>query len=254
MATLKEQDIVFTSKDANGNPVIQMPITRLENVEGLSDELAKCVRSVNGKTVDGSGAVSISNVASADKLSSARTISLTNHVTGSTTFDGTGNASITATLANSGVTAGSYGPSANATPSAGATFDVPYITVDAKGRLTAASTKTVKMPSGSVPTASSSTMGGIKPASAWVKVLASDSNVSAHSYTATKNCFVCAYNNGGTNNMTVMAAIGGVTIYRDYGHHNDGNNSYPMMYLSKGQTITLTQNGAKLHFSVLDLE
>ena len=54
--------------------------------------------------------------------------------------------------------------------------------------------------------------------------------------------------------MTVMAAIGGVTIYRDYGHHNDGNNSYPMMYLSKGQTLTLTQNGAKLHFSVLDLE
>ena len=254
MATLKEQDIVFTSKDANGNPVIQMPITRLENVEGLSDELAKCVRSVNGKSVDGSGAVSISNVESADKLSSARTISLTNHVTGSTTFDGSGNASISATLANSGVTAGSYGPSANATPSAGATFDVPYITVDAKGRLTAASTKTVKMPSGSVPTASSSTMGGIKPASAWVKVLASDSNVSTHSYTATKNCFVCAYNNGGTNNMTVMAAIGGVTIYRDYGHHNDGNNSYPMMYLSKGQTITLTQNGAKLHFSVLDLE
>ena len=253
MATLKEQDIVFTSKDANGNPVLQMPITRLENVEGLSAELAKCVRSVNGKTVDGNGAVSISNVASADKLSSARTISLTNHVTGSTTFDGSGNASISATLANSGVTAGSYGPSANATPSAGATFDVPYITVDAKGRLTAASTKTVKMPSGSVPTASSSTMGGIKPASAWVKKV-TDSSTGTYSYTATKNCFVCAYNNGGTNNMTVMAAIGGVTIYRDYGHHNDGNNSYPMMYLSKGQTITLTQNTAKLNFSVLDLE
>lgn len=253
MATLKEQDIVFTSKDANGNPVLQMPITRLENVEGLSAELAKCVRSVNGKTVDGNGAVSISNVASADKLSSARTISLTNHVTGSTTFDGSGNASISATLANSGVTAGSYGPSANATPSAGATFDVPYITVDAKGRLTAASTKTVKMPSGSVPTASSSTMGGIKPASAWVKKV-TDSSTGTYSYTATKNCFVCAYNNGGTNNMTVMAAIGGVTIYRDYGHHNDGNNSYPMMYLSKGQTITLTQNSSALHFSVLDLE
>lgn len=253
MATLKEQDIVFTSKDANGNPVLQMPITRLENVEGLSAELAKCVRSVNGKTVDGSGAVSISNVESADKLSSARTISLTNHVTGSTTFDGSGNASISATLANSGVTAGSYGPSANATPSAGATFDVPYITVDAKGRLTAASTKTVTMPSGSVPTASSSTMGGIKPASAWVKKV-TDSSTGTYSYTATKNCFVCAYNNGGTNNMTVMAAIGGVTIYRDYGHHNDGNNSYPMMYLSKGQTITLTQNTAKLNFSVLDLE
>ena len=110
--------------------------------------------------------MSISNVASADKLSSARTISLTSDVTGSTSFDGSGNASITATLANSGVTTGSYEPSANATPAQGATFNVPYITVDAKGRLTAASTKTVKMPTASTPTASSSVMGGIKPASA----------------------------------------------------------------------------------------
>ena len=32
---LKEQDIVFTTKDESGNTIIQMPITRLENVEGL---------------------------------------------------------------------------------------------------------------------------------------------------------------------------------------------------------------------------
>ena len=49
-------------------------------------------------------------------------------------------------LAISGATAGSYGPSANATPAYGATFNVPYITVDNKGRVTAASTKTVKIP------------------------------------------------------------------------------------------------------------
>ena len=49
-------------------------------------------------------------------------------------------------LATSGATAGSYGPSANATPGYGATFNVPYITVDAKGRVTAISTKTVKIP------------------------------------------------------------------------------------------------------------
>ena len=49
-------------------------------------------------------------------------------------------------LAASGVTAGSYGPSANATPGYGSTFNVPYITVDAKGRVTAISTKTVKIP------------------------------------------------------------------------------------------------------------
>ena len=49
-------------------------------------------------------------------------------------------------IANSGVTAGNYGPSANATPAYGATFNVPYISVDATGRVTAASTKTVKIP------------------------------------------------------------------------------------------------------------
>lgn len=49
-------------------------------------------------------------------------------------------------LATSGAIAGSYGPSANATPAYGATFNVPYITVDNKGRVTAASTKTVKIP------------------------------------------------------------------------------------------------------------
>ena len=30
---LKEQDIVFTTTDEAGNPVIQFPITRVENVE-----------------------------------------------------------------------------------------------------------------------------------------------------------------------------------------------------------------------------
>ena len=67
-------------------------------------------------------------------------------MTGSTTFDGSANKSIAATLEASGVTAGSYGPSANATPAAGATFSVPQVTVDSKGRVTAASTRTVKIP------------------------------------------------------------------------------------------------------------
>lgn len=52
-------------------------------------------------------------------------------------------------LATSGATAGSYGPSANATPAYGATFNVPYITVDNKGRVTKAETKTVKIPDNS---------------------------------------------------------------------------------------------------------
>ncbi len=75
MATLKEQDIVFTSKDANGNPVIQMPITRAANVEdlvntclplsggNLSGNLTvqdkNVVRSVNGTFADTSGNVTL---------------------------------------------------------------------------------------------------------------------------------------------------------------------------------------------------
>lgn len=49
-------------------------------------------------------------------------------------------------LETSGVSAGSYGPAIDATPDYGATFNVPYVTVDNKGRITAASTKTIKIP------------------------------------------------------------------------------------------------------------
>lgn len=50
------------------------------------------------------------------------------------------------TPSDSGATAGSYGDSANQTPGYGSTFKVPYITVDAKGRITEISEHTVKIP------------------------------------------------------------------------------------------------------------
>ena len=62
-----------------------------------------------------------SNAVSATKLATARTISATGDATGSADFDGSANAAIALTLANSGVTAGTYGK----------------VTVDAKGRVTA---------------------------------------------------------------------------------------------------------------------
>lgn len=50
-------------------------------------------------------------------------------------------------LTKSGVTEGSYGPSAaENTPTAGQTFSVPYLTVDKYGRVTAATTNTVQIP------------------------------------------------------------------------------------------------------------
>lgn len=48
------------------------------------------------------------NAATATKLQTARTISLTGAITGSVSFNGSANASIATTLANSGVTAGTY--------------------------------------------------------------------------------------------------------------------------------------------------
>jgi phage-related tail fiber protein len=59
-------------------------------------------------------------VASADKLTTPRTITLSSDITGSVSFDGSANATISTTLANSGVVAGTY----------------KSVTVDAKGRVT----------------------------------------------------------------------------------------------------------------------
>lgn len=53
---------------------------------------------------------------------------------------------VTADLPASGATAGSYGPSANASPAHSGTFSVPYITINTKGQVTAASTKTITLP------------------------------------------------------------------------------------------------------------
>jgi len=67
----------------------------------------------------------------ADGLSSAVTVALSGDATGSATFQDAGDtATISTTLANSGVSAGSYGSSSA----------IPIITVDAKGRVTAVST------------------------------------------------------------------------------------------------------------------
>lgn len=84
------------------------------------------------------------NADTTTEFSSVANVTLTGDVSGSASS--TKGWDVTTTLVTTGVTAGSYGPSANATPNYGATFNVPYITVDAKGRITAASTKTVKIP------------------------------------------------------------------------------------------------------------
>ena len=84
-------------------------------------------KDLNVGTVYGALSGNASSASTATKLTTGRTISLTGDVTyTSGSFDGTGNVTGTATLANSGVTAGTY----------------KSVTVDAKGRVTAGTNPT----------------------------------------------------------------------------------------------------------------
>ena len=80
------------------------------------------VKSVNGQIGD-VNITRVNEAGTADKLKTARTIALKGDATGSTTFDGSTNKDINVTLANTGVTAGTYN----------------NVTVDAKGRVVSAS-------------------------------------------------------------------------------------------------------------------
>lgn len=82
------------------------------------------VKSVNGQIGD-VNITRVNEAGTADKLKTARTIALKGDATGSATFDGSANRDISVTLANTGVAAGTYNT----------------VTVDTKGRVTAASSK-----------------------------------------------------------------------------------------------------------------
>ena len=112
-------------------------------------------------TLDGSGVLSVpagitanltGNSSTATKLATARTISLTGDVTyTSGSFDGSANVTGTATLANSGVTAGTYNNSATA---------ITPFTVDAKGRITATGAAVTITPAFSSLTGKPTTLSG----------------------------------------------------------------------------------------------
>ena len=97
------------------------------------------------------------NAGTATKFASAQSVALTGDVTGSASSQA--GWSVATTLSNSGVTAGSYGQAESASPAHSGTFSVPYITVDAKGRVTAASTKTITLPADNNTTYTNESLG-----------------------------------------------------------------------------------------------
>ena len=93
-------------------------------------------------SVTGSSGSCTGNAASATQFSANATVALTGDATGTSAGSKKG-WSVPVTLANSGVTAGTYGPSADVTGNNNATISVPEITVDAKGRVTSVVNRTL---------------------------------------------------------------------------------------------------------------
>jgi hypothetical protein len=89
----------------------------------------------------GSSGSCTGNAATATQFSANKAVTLTGDVTG--TASSKAGWSVATTLANSGVTAGTYGPSADVTGNNNATISVPEITVDAKGRVTSVTNRTL---------------------------------------------------------------------------------------------------------------
>jgi len=125
--------------------------TTITNLIGTKADDSATVHNTGDETIAGTktfsstitGSIS-GNAATATQFSANKSVTLTGDVTG--TASSKAGWSVATTLANSGVTAGSYGPSEAVSPAHGGTFSVPYVTVDAKGRVTAASTITVTLP------------------------------------------------------------------------------------------------------------
>ena len=108
--------------------------------------------SVSGKTITytkGDGTTGTITTQDTNTTYSAATTSAAGLMSAAdkTKLDGIATSANNYSHPNSGATAGSYGPSANASPAHSGTFSVPYITINAAGHVTSASTKTITLPS-----------------------------------------------------------------------------------------------------------
>ena len=109
-------------------------IRRNELVDNLTtDDAKKPVSSKQAKNLQDNKLDKTANAVSSSKLETVRTVSFSGAATGSFSYDGSSNSSAILTLANSGVTANTYG----------ASLKIPIITVNAKGLITGVSEQNI---------------------------------------------------------------------------------------------------------------
>ena len=119
------------NQDTSGNAATATALQNARTIGGVSFDGTANI-DLPGVTQSGNQDTS-GNAATATKLATSRTLAISGDATGSASFDGSANATISATLANSGVSAATYGSGSA----------VPVLTVDAKGRITSATTAAV---------------------------------------------------------------------------------------------------------------
>lgn len=107
------QDLSYASSNE-----YDLPTATTSTLGGVKSQAA----GTNNVVVAADGTMSVSEVTASTKLKTARNITLSGDINGSTSFDGSAAVAIQANLMNSGVTAGTY----------------TKVTVDAKGRVTTA--------------------------------------------------------------------------------------------------------------------
>jgi hypothetical protein len=191
---------IYVALDTNkayrwsGSTYIYITSGAVDSVAGRTGAVVLTKSDVGLSSVDNT-ADADKNVLTATKWATARTLSITGDISGSASVDGSANATITATLPASGVTAGSYG-SATA---------IPVITVDSKGRLTLVSTVAVSIPSGSISvTGGDFTMSG------------STGSPITNATLATVNSNVGTFNNVTVNAKGLVTAASNVSYLTSY--------------------------------------
>ena len=187
-----------TSRGINITDASGLNYSSVINVDGSANVTLKLPRTIKADLAG--------NAETATKFYYDKSVTLTGDVTG--TASSKGGWSIATTLANSGVTAGSYGPTANVTGTNNTTISVPQIKVNSKGLVTSITNRTYT----SVDTHYTTMMyAGAKTTQ--------DNDASANGYTYLK-----LYDNNtarsrikirGTGSVSVTADAGIITINSD---------------------------------------